>query len=98
MFPRYVVRNGNRATQRRGLKVGENKKTAKALTDLANRMVLTGMIRSACEVADLGLYNAADNITHEVGVAAERMGYDVEELFAPLWGDVNLSTTQAAAA
>jgi hypothetical protein len=42
------------------------------------------------------LHAAADKITEKVGASAERMGYAVEELFAPLWGDTNLNMSQEA--
>jgi hypothetical protein len=34
--------------------VGEKTEANKVMTGLVNRVVLTGMIRSACELADLG--------------------------------------------
>jgi hypothetical protein len=58
----------------------------KTVTNLVNRITFTALFRTASEIADLGLIDAADKLTEQVAASAELAGFSVEELFAPLWG------------
>lgn len=81
---------------------GEGLVTVKALEGSRDLNALTRLMTLSCEIGDsarecdtdqaMRLIGIADRLADEVGTLADRSGYTVDEVIAPLWKEATVDT------